>query len=195
MKNFGLFVVKPDATNKHDLQIIQSTLIKFKFKKFTCFRLQNYCELMRKYREADIQFKGRDNAETEIKICGVALEAYKQLYDKPEGIVILIPLGKQSFKEFFDKAYMAKQEIRKQIEDERGYCFASIGEANPKLVKLSHKEYLELTNNGEPNISKVDINAIHLEDYECLEQNFCLNFMIQQGVIAKQNEIDIYDMI
>lgn len=79
---------------------------------------------MKEYREADILFKICENAEDEIKGCSVAPSAYKQLYADGDGLLVLIPLGQESFKEFYDKANIAKREIRKKIEEECGYCFA-----------------------------------------------------------------------
>lgn len=196
MKNFGIFVIKPDATNKHDLQIIKDNLNESGFKKVLYFRINNYCQLMKIYREEDIKFKGCDNAEAEIKSCGVALNAYKELYGDSEGILMLIPLGKKKFRDFFDKANNVKRAIRKKIEEDRGYCFAYVDYlTNPQLTKLTQNEYLELKGKDKNNINKAYINGIHLEDYECLENNFCLNFMIEHGVISKTNKIDINEML
>ena len=192
MKKFGIFVIKPDAINMHDLKIIQNVFDKHGFAKKICFLLKNYCELMQKYREADILFKNSQNAEEEFKGCGVALSAYKQLYANSNGVLVLIPLGKESFKEFYDKANDAKHEIRKKIEEDRGYCFAYTNYlTNPQLTKMSHEVYHELKDKDRKNINKAYINGIHLEDYECLENNFCLNFMVENGVIAKINKIDL----
>lgn len=192
MKKFGIFIIKPDAVNKHDLKIVRNVLDKYGFSKTICFRLKDYCKLMQKYREADILFKNFQNSEAEIKGCGVALSAYKQLYPSSDGFLMLIPLGKESFKEFYDKANVAKREIRKQIEEDRGYCFAYINYlTNPQLTKMSHEEYNKLKDKDRENINKAYINGVHLEDYECLENNFCLNFMVENGVIAKSNKIDL----
>lgn len=192
MKNFGIFIIKPDAVNEHDLSIIQNVLSKYGFSKTICFRLKNYCVLMQKYRQADIEFKNFENAEAEIKGCSVALSAYKQLYTNADGILMLIPLRNITFKEFYDKANIAKREIRTQIEENRGYCFAYVNYlTQPRLTKLSHEEYRSLKAKDKENINKAYINGIHLEDYQCLENNFCLDFMVDNGVIAKSNMIDI----
>ena len=196
MKKFGIFVIKPDAINKHDLSIIQETLNKYGFSKSICFNIDNYCELMRKYREADIRFKNLDNAEIEITCCNVALSAYQQLFIKDNALLLLVPLGKESFKDFFDKANFAKREIRKQIEEDRGYYYAYIDyRTSPRLVKLTHEEYKIRKNKDKTDINKAYINGIHLEDYECFESNFCLNFMVENGIIGKSNKVDINELI
>ena len=126
----------------------------------------------------------------------MALNAYKELYGDSEGILMLIPLGKKKFRDFFDKANNVKRAIRKKIEEDRGYCFAYVDYlTNPQLTKLTQNEYLELKGKDKNNINKAYINGIHLEDYECLENNFCLNFMIEHGVISKTNKIDINEML
>lgn len=196
MKKFGIFVIKPDAINKHDLDIIQSVLKKYGFSKIICFRLENYCDLMQKYREEDILFKNLTNAQEEIKCCSVALSAYKQLYGEADGLLMLLPLKQESFKEFFDRANIAKREIRAQIEEDRGYCFAYVDYlTNPKLKQMTHQKYQELKSIDRKNINRAYINGIHLEDYECLENNFCLNFMCEHGVIAKSNMVDLNELI
>lgn len=196
MKKFGIFVIKPDAINKHDLAVIQGVLDKYGFSKTICFNLKNYCELMQKYREADILFKNFENAAEEIKGCGVALGAYKELYEDSDGLLMLIPLKQESFKQFYDRANIAKREIRSQIEEDRGYCFAYVDYlTNPRLQKMSHQEYQQIKSINRKNINKAYINGIHLEDYECLENNFCLNFMREHGVIAKSNMVDINQLI
>lgn len=196
MKKFGIFVIKPDAINKHDLEIVQSVLEKYGFSRIICFRLENYCDLMQKYREEDILFKNSENAQEEIKCCGVALSAYKELYGDADGLLMLLPLKQESFKEFFDRANIAKREIRSQIEEDRGYCFAYVDYlTNPKLKQMTHQKYQELKGIDRKNINRAYINGIHLEDYECLENNFCLNFMYKQGVVAKSNMVDINELI
>ncbi len=196
MKKFGIFVIKPDALNEQDLRIIKEGLTSRGFSCDLCFRLKNYCDVMQKYRETDIKFKNKENAEAEIKGCGVALSAYRQLFGSSEGIVMLIPLRKESFKEFYDRADVAKREIRQQIEEKRGYCYAYVDYlTNPHLTKMTLGEYSILKNKDKTNINKAYINGIHLEDYECLENNFCLNFMVENGIISKGNKIDLDSLL
>ena len=91
---------------------------------------------------------------------------------------------------------MAKREIRKQIEGGRGYYFAYVDYlTNPKLTKLSHEEYRHLKDKNKDNINRAYINGIHLEDYDCLVNNYCLNFMVANGVISKSNKIDINEYV
>ncbi len=196
MKKFGIFVIKPDAINEQDLRIIKNVLTSYGFPYNLCFRMKKYCDVMQKYRETDIKFKNYENAEEEIKGCGVALSAYRQLYGSSEGIVMLIPLRKESFKEFYDSANVAKREIRRQIEEGRGYCYAYVDYlTNPHLTKMTLGEYALLKSKDKENINKAYINGIHLEDYECLENNFCLNFMVEHGIITKENKVDIDELL
>ena len=180
--------------NKHDLSIIEHVLAEYGFDKTICFVLKNYVELMKKYREADIKFKNFENIETEIKGCGVALSAYEQLFKNANGALILIPLKGQTFREFYDKANAAKKEIRQQIEKDRGYYYAYVDYlTTPTLTKLSHNDYQMLKQKNKSNINKAYVNGIHLEDYECLENNFCLNFMVENGIINRSNIINLKD--
>ena len=194
MKKFGIFIIKPDAMNDNDLSIIQHVLEKHGFNDTICFVLKNYVEIMKKYREADIRFKNFENIEAEIKGCGVALKAYEQLFKNANGALILIPLINTTFKEFYDEAAIAKKEIRQQIEGDRDYYYAYINyPTSSTLVKLSHNEYKLLKEKDKSSINRAYINGIHLEDYECLENNFCLNFMVENGIINKQNIIKLKD--
>ena len=196
MKKFGIFVIKPDAVNKHDLGIIRSVLEENGFGNSICFTIEDYCALMRKYREADIIFKQCENAESEIRGCGVALSAYEQLFPRADGLLLLIPLKDISFKDFYEKADPIKREIRKTIEGDRGYYYAFVDYlTEPKLRKMSHEEYKARKEIEKKNINRAYINGIHLEDYECLESNFCLNFMVQHGVINKANMVNLDELI
>ena len=196
MKKFGIFVIKPDAINGHDLSIIQYVLDQYGFCKTLCFNMANYCDVMTEYRKEDIVFKNFYNAEEEIKGCGVALSAYKELYQDADGLLLLIPLGGETFEEFYDKANKAKKDIRRQIEQDRGYCYAYVNYTTaPKLTKLTHEEYRMLKDKDKSDINKAYINGVHLEDFECLENNFCLNFMVKNGIISKNNKILLQDLI
>lgn len=192
MKKFGVFIIKPDAMNKHDLFIIQHILAEHGFDNPICFVVKNYVEVMKKYRESDIKFKNLENAEAELKGCNVALSAYEKLFKNANGALILIPLKNQSFKEFYDEANVAKKEIRQKIENDRGYYYAYVNYlTSPTLTKLSHSEYKLIKERDKANINRAYVNGIHLEDYECLESNFCLNFMVKNGIINKTNIINL----
>ena len=194
MKKFGIFIIKPDAMNEHDLSTIQYVLAEHGFDKPICFVLNNYVNIMRKYREYDIKFKNLENAEEEIKGCSVALDAYEKLFKNEKGAVLLVPIKSQTFKEFYDEANVAKKEIRQKIENDRGYYYAYVNcRTSPTLTKLSHNEYKLLKERDKANINRAYINGIHLEDYECLESNFCLNFMVKNGIINNANIIDLND--
>ena len=180
--------------NDHDLFTIQHVLAEHGFNEPMCFVFNDYVDVMRKYRECDIKFKNFENAETEIKDCNVALDAYEKLFKNENGAVLLVPLKSQTFKEFYDEARIAKKEIRQQIENDRGYYYAYVNcLTSPTLTKLSHDEYKILKERDKENINRAYINGIHLEDYECLENNFCLNFMVENGIINKANIINLND--
>lgn len=194
MKKFGTIIIKPDAINKHDMQLILDIIHKNGLDVYSMFEMKDFTKIMGQYRVADVLYKNDTNfAQKEIRDCNVALNAYKELYKDASGILLVLN-SNLSNEDFYNQLNIVKRETRNQIEIERGYYFAFITEENDeRLVKLSQEKYREIKQNKEISINKAYVNGIHLEDKECFETNFCFEFLESKNVITKENKIENLD--
>lgn len=191
MKRFAVLIVKPDAINKKELSIIGEALKRYNFLPAMCFKFENFYETMLKYRKADVLFKNAENAQEEIRYCGIALNAYKEAFPNGIGLALLLPMGEDHPNKFFETMQQAKREIREKIESDRGYYYVYTNcNSTPKLQCMPHQEYRHKKQLAKKDFHRAYVNAIHFEDYECFTNNFCLAFMVSNGVICKQNKTD-----
>ena len=207
MKKFGTMIIKPDAYNLRDLQIIKDILQKYNlYEDNLCFPFDNYPQVILEYRTKDVLFKNLTNVtsdlpdglvrqapEEELKYCKIALHAYEKFFAGEKAIALLLPTRGRDLDEFFDAMYQAKKEIRSTLRTLRNDCYAYVNYNTPEqdMQHLSLEEYTTLHDKDSTSVNRAHVDGIHLEDKECFLNNFCLSFMVSTGVIKKSNQLSL----
>ncbi len=209
MKRFGVMVVKPDAMNEYDLDLIYAVLDAHGLTGYRSFACDGYGEIIKKYRQKDIVFKSvlnleknlrdglvKQTPEEEMRYCQVAIDTYNQFFDDKFGI-ILIPTLDQDPEDFYEKMYQSKKEIRSRLRDRRPntYAYLDYKSENRQLKEIAKQDIMQIYEKDPENVCEAHIDGVHLEDYECFVNSFCLSFMVNEGQIRIDNRVDLREMV
>lgn len=189
------FVIKPDAVNDEDLSYIYDTIQKGGLKIEAAYRIENYVKIMKSYRFSDIYTKESENKFAELKGCSIALLSYAMLYPNGSGQLLLLSGEEKGLTDdqLFEKVNEIKYKIRDDLKEKRQevVILYTDDKHNRSIIKIKPSEYEDFKKEHKKNAKKAFINGVHIEDKECFDHDFCLNFMKEKNIICDKNKLDI----
>lgn len=187
----GVVVIKPDFMNENDIRKVVDTFGNVS----EAYKIDDFYGYSVEYRLEE-QSRMKNPCKKKAQEVMQTIEGYKQKYNN-EGLMLIIENNDALCdKDFFDRLYSAKKQIRNNYVANREYSdFLVTGPEGSTIITEKFSTYQSLIKEYGDKIALMLFNGVHLEDYEDFIDQFDYNHAVNHGIICSENKVDIARML